>query len=180
MKALRLWLVAMMVAGVAVPARAQDAAAVEEGALARYITRVSAVTARTGGDAQPCGLERPEQYARKLEAALANRGLRLDPSAATQAHLMIWATTFGALDNMCAVFMSLRFVTNLAMSAVDLDGVAEGEPSLVRRYRETVTSVPATFYSDWQQFVRSSSDARFHVDTVIDALVGKFQKARGS
>lgn len=180
MRAIRRMLAAMVIAAVAMPAHAQDAAVVEEGALARYITRVSAVTARTGGDAQACGLEQPEQYANKLETALANRGLRLDPSAATQAYLMIWVTAFGALDNMCAVFMSLRFVTNVAMSAIDLEGVTESERPLVHRYRESVTSVPAAFYSDWQQFVRSSSDARFHVDTVIDALVGKFQKARGS
>ena len=177
MAAMRALVAAMIIAAFGGTARAQDAAVIEEGALARYIARVSAVTARTGGDAQACGLERPEQYAGKLEAALAKRGVPLDPMAATQAYLLIWATS---VDNLCAVFMSLRFVANVAVAAVDLDGVADSERPLVRRYRESVSTIPASFYSDWQQFVRSSGDARFHVDTVIDALVGKFQKARGS
>ena len=154
------------------PADAQES-------LAKYIERFNSVVVNLGPGSDGCGIRDKERYAATVARGLTDAGLKNDPIGLSTAYLFIWGTSFGPLNQQCAIFMSLRLGADVAGAAVSIESKLAEDQSLVQHVKAVEGTFPGTFWISSSLFVHVSGGTENAVNSNIDMLVNDFKKARG-
>ena len=168
---LALTLCAFLVTAFSAPALAQEN-------LAKFIEYYNGIEVRLQGKSAECGIKDPSRYEATLDRALTKAGLKKDVAGIPTAYLFVWGRAFGPFDQQCAIFMSLRFGTNVAASAVRLDFSLTEDKILLEKLKAVAGVFPAAFYLTSTLFVKLVPSAPDTVDETIGYLVSNFEQAR--
>ena len=148
MKITTLVVSAAVLISLSMPANAQQS-------LVKFIEHYNGVEVRLDKSAAKCDAKDKDLYAKKVGDGLQAIGITHNPEALTRAYLFIMAVRFGAMNQRCALFMSLRLGADVRSAVAKIDVKTKGDKVLIEKIKVVSGSFPAAFYLTARMFVKS-------------------------
>ena len=155
------------------PAKAQEN-------LVKFIEHYNGVQVRIEASSAKCDAVDKDLYAKKVGDGLQAIGITFAPGALTRAYLFIWATPFGALNQRCATFMSLRLGADVSSAVARIDAKITSDKILIEKIKVVAGTYPAAYYITSRLFVKSRLNTPEQVLTAIGQLVNDVNRDRKS
>jgi hypothetical protein len=166
---------ALMVLAAMVPLAGAEGASAETAASA--ITAHNGVTVELSQDAGKCGVRSKEEFAKQLDGALGEIGLRVDPSQPVVARLTVSAKPVESIQGQCVIFVGLAFVIPLEVDFITVTEKAADRKAMVA-VLEKARRFPIVLYEDSDFTAAWPTNAHGQALYLVDQLTQRFAGQR--